>query len=551
MVVWVDDQPEHTTVELGADLPRVDRVHIARGMPVGIHRMGIRGDRSEVGALAGFRVGHRARPGALWATLVGGGLGLCWCVLAALRAARKVPWAQGWQWARERWLTLPPWAQWCAVLLPLLATVLLPSIALRLACLTFYGICALLRPDMALLVAVACIPLAPLHFDLGMGRFSVTEITLLAAWAARLWNVLLSPRARAGPRVRLSSVARLHLLDWAVLLLVVLGLGTSCVAEYRRVAFRELRVVVCESALLYLLIRTAAGDRSESLRLVDALWLSAVLVAMYALVRYPFAGGVIEAEGVRRARAFFGSPNNLALYMGRVLPLGLAVAIWGRVPWRRRLYGLGSVAVALALLATLSRGALFLGVPAALLVLAWLGGRRRRWLLVELAATVMVAVLAVGGVERVLSLLDPASGTALLRLSLWRSAWDMVRDHPWLGVGLDNFLYYYGDYIRPGAEIDRWLSHPHNLVLDFWLRLGLGGVVAVVVLLTGFARKALDAYRSLPEGDCRAVVLGLIAGMATFVAHGSVDSSYFVVELAFWFMFALAWVGRCEEVRPA
>jgi len=549
LVVWLEGQSKSTTIELDAQVRHTEKVRIGRRLPSGTHKVLLQGTAEQIAALYGLQVGHRPIPGALWAAIVVGSLALGWCLLMASRAARKVPWVPAWQWARQHWLALSPWAQCSAMVAPLLALILLPTPTLRPACLAFYGLCALLRPDLALLAAVACIPFAPLRVDLGIGSFSLTEITLLAAVAARLWNALLSGSSGLRLRGRLSSIVHLHLLDWAVLLLVLLAFGTSWAAEYRRVAFRELRVVVCESALLYLLLRTAPGDRPHILRLADALWLSAVSVAVYALARYPFAGGVIEAEGARRARAFFGSPNNLALYMERILPLGLAVGLWGRTSRRRWLYGLGAAPVALALVMTFSRGALFLGVPAALLVLALMGGRRTRWILGASAGAFMVAMTLLGGVGRLSSLLDPSQGTTFLRLSLWRAAWEMVQDHPWLGVGLDNFLYYYGDYVRPGAEIDRWLSHPHNLVLDFWLRLGIGGVVALVALLAGFLKRSLTAWRSSPEGDYRAMTLGFIAGVATFVAHGAVDSSYFVVELAYWFMFALAWVGRVEQKR--
>ena len=79
--------------------------------------------------------------------------------------------------------------------------------------------------------------------------------------------------------------------------------------------------------------------------------------------------------------------------------------------------------------------------------------------------------------ERFASLLNLQGGTSFLRLRLWEASWAMVKDHPWTGVGLDNFLYYYGDYILPGAEIERWLSHPHNIVLDLLVRTGLPGLL--------------------------------------------------------------------------
>jgi O-antigen ligase len=179
-----------------------------------------------------------------------------------------------------------------------------------------------------------------------------------------------------------------------------------------------------------------------------------------------------------------------------------------------------------------------------LLTLAWIRGGRTRWIVLAALIIGLFGLVLWVGPTRLRSLLDLSQGTTFLRFSLWQAAWEMGQDHPWLGVGLDNFLYYYGDYIRPGAEVDRWLSHPHNLVLDFWLRLGIGGVALILAMLTGFARRASQVYRSLPDGDFRAMTLGLIAGMAACVAHGLIDSSFFVVELAFWFMFALAWLAR-------
>ena len=479
----------------------------------------------------------------LWAGILMGAWAIIWCAWAVLRASRELPWRRAWGWVRARWLGIPAWLQGGGIIFFGLATMLSPWPVVRLACLALYGLSAVLRPDLALFVAIACIPFAPVHVRLGPGAFSLAEISLLVAVGARLWDRLFAPAPSRDSSLRRLFISRFGVLDWAVLLLVLLGLGISFLAEYQRVAFRELRVVLFESALLYLLIRTWRGEPKRLLQLADVLWLSGVCVALYGLARYPFAEGVIEAEGVRRARAFYGSPNNLALYLERLLPLGLAVVVWGDTRWRRWVYGLGALFVGLALLLTFSRGAWFLGVPAMLLVLAWMRGGRARWTVFGALLVGLLALALLAGPARLSSLLDPSRGTTFLRLSLWRAAWEMIKDHPWLGVGLDNFLYYYGDYIRPGAEVDRWLSHPHNLVLDFWLRLGVGGVALILAMLAGFARRALKAFRALPEGDLRAMTMGFVAGMAACVAHGMIDSSFFVVELAFWFMFALGWVG--------
>ena len=122
----------------------------------------------------------------------------------------------------------------------------------------------------------------------------------------------------------------------------------------------------------------------------------------------------------------------------------------------------------------------------------------------------------------------------------------MIRDHPLSGIGLDNFLYLYPDYMMPGAEIEPNLSHPHNVILDYWTRLGVLGVVALVWLLGTFLRAGLRLYRARTEDDVGAVALGLLGSMAAFVAHGMIDSSYFVVELALMFFLSYGLV-RCLQ----
>jgi len=122
----------------------------------------------------------------------------------------------------------------------------------------------------------------------------------------------------------------------------------------------------------------------------------------------------------------------------------------------------------------------------------------------------------------------------------------MIRDHPLFGVGLDNFLYQYPRYILPEAWQEPDLSHPHNLILDWWIRLGVLGVVALIWLEVAFFKVAFRLYRSLEDKGMRVLSLGLMASMVDFLAHGLVDNSYFLVDLAFIFCLTLGIVRRME-----
>jgi putative inorganic carbon (HCO3(-)) transporter len=125
----------------------------------------------------------------------------------------------------------------------------------------------------------------------------------------------------------------------------------------------------------------------------------------------------------------------------------------------------------------------------------------------------------------------------------------MFLDHPLFGVGPDNFLYHYrGRYIHPAAWEEPNLSQAHNVPLDYMTRMGMPGLVVGVWLQIAFWRLALPLSR-LTDPDRRALALGMMCAMVSFLAHGLVDASYFLIDLAYAF-FLLAgvvqWLARSQ-----
>ncbi|MBI3537239.1 MAG: hypothetical protein HY070_06755 [Chloroflexi bacterium] len=86
---------------------------------------------------------------------------------------------------------------------------------------------------------------------------------------------------------------------------------------------------IIEPALLYALIRASSLQRRDLYRLIHALILSAVAISLIGLYQLLFTDYVIIGEGVRRVLSVYGSPNNLALYLDRMLPLVVTLAIFG------------------------------------------------------------------------------------------------------------------------------------------------------------------------------------------------------------------------------
>lgn len=398
-----------------------------------------------------------------------------------------------------------------------------------------------LRLDLGLALVTFFAPFYLLPKPLWQRSFSMVEITLLITFAS--WVVRRMTDYRPQTPDRLSSfVFRLSSVDWAVLGLVVVGAASALGAEFQGVAWREWRVVFLEPALFYLMLRTTPLTRQSWWRIVDAFILSSVVVAIVGLVQYITGSNIITAEeGLVRLRSVYGSPNNVGLYLGRALPILVAIGLMGRERARRRAYGVALLIVLAALVLSLSRGALFLGVPAGLATVLLLWGGRR----ILLPLTGVVGIIAVGllGLLRLPGLTERfnlGSATTFFRLNLWQSTIAMIRDHPLLGVGPDNFLYQYrGHYIRPEAWQEPSLSHPHNIVLDFWSRLGLLGLAVGFWLQVGFWQTALQAWKGLSDADSRALAAGLMGSVAAMLAHGLVDNALFLVDLAYVFMLSL------------
>jgi O-antigen ligase len=282
--------------------------------------------------------------------------------------------------------------------------------------------------------------------------------------------------------------------------------------------------------------------------MVDALLAGGAIVALAGIVQYARHRGV-AAEGVLRMVAVYRSPDNFALYLGRLAPIAAAIALLAPLTKRTRaLYGgLGALCL-LGVLLSFTRGA-WLGDAAALLVVAAFAGRN--WLATAVGAGAVAGVgLASVQAKRIQSIFTFTPGsTGFSRLELWRATASMIRDHPLLGVGLDNFLYQYPRYILPEARNEPDLSHPHNWLLDFWSRIGIFGLAAFVWLQVLFFRMALKVAR-LSGGWARALAVGLLASMVDALVHGLVDNAYFLVDLSLLFWLALGLVQLLEFGSP-
>lgn len=419
---------------------------------------------------------------------------------------------------------------------PLVAAALLMAIAAALFC---------IAPSVGLAAALAATPFIFRPIDLDGRTFTHLELALIAlavGFGARLLLDCLRSRSIAELLSLLSPYAPIAGAV-ALALLGLISVVTMNDIEYRDASLRALRTVILEPLVIIPVARWSLR-RGEAIVVLAGLALMVVVTSCWGAVQLVTGTG-IAADGVRRATGPYLHPNNLSFFLERATLLVAVPAML--VPrWRRAGIGLAIVG-ATGVLMTLSRGAL-IGLPVAIAVALWLTGRLRA------IAGVVVGAVAVGGALALFAgnrFFDSGSqGSEPSRFVLWRASAKMIRDFPISGIGLDQFYVMYGlRYIEPVGWPERYTSHPHNIVLDAWLSLGIGGVALLTVAAIWAAISIIRLRQRDRDGISFALAAGGAAALVTGAIHGLVDNAFFLPDLAVltWFSVVLLAEGLRDD----
>lgn len=434
-----------------------------------------------------------------------------------------------------------------------------PAALITVIALLAFGVLAFNRPVLGLMAVAFWSMFFATTLDTYFRLIAAVEVmlavSLVAVFSRYAYDLVRQDRRQAPRRFLYRLVAvRLSGIDMAMLAFVVLATLSLSWADLRGVALREWRVMIMGPAVYYLLLRMANLSLKDRVWLVDTVLLGASLIAVVGLRNYLTGEVIITGDGSRRLIAIYGSPNSVALHLGRCLPFAITYALLP-VSTGRRVFGIiTALIMGLAILLTQSVAGILLGVPAAIaiILIGWQGQRAWRWLVGLGAIGGLALVPLMQFIPRLRNLADLQSNSTVFRVHVWRSTIEMLKDHPLTGVGLDQFLYAYRSrYILPEGSADPNLSHPHNFILDYWVRLGILGVGVGLWLQAAFWRTAFRAYRQVRHTDplAWAIVLGSMGFMADFVAHGLIDAAYFFINLSFLFVLPLVLVQEPRVVQ--
>jgi len=432
--------------------------------------------------------------------------------------------------------------------------------------------------------AVALLPLAlPYYLQqktvIDHYSFSIAEIALATSVVIALSQFL---QQQGNWPYRLSWRELLNRLGPFALPIAVFLLAAAVsvlIAYAHQVALRAFREEVFDPILYLMLALFCLRTRGDIARLLLAMLGSGLLVAFLGIAQYFLFRSqlVLEPDGIRRVHAMYGSANSIGLFFDYIMPIGLALifvktrmatGIWGS-RWIR----ISAVAICAPLLLVLflsqSRGA-WAAIGIAGLVILALSIRSRKMLFMSgLVFVVMLGFVVlifhkpileffVGGHQNVNGI-----STLTKRLYLWQSALNMIHDHLWFGVGMENWLCYYSynsvcfnpallqhhywilhDPVTgalTGLQDEPALSHPHNIFLHVWVRMVVFCLLACITVVTLFfwlfVRILLSVRIAKTEHDPYLwwMTIGVGTAMLAALIQGQVDSSFLGQDLSFCF----------------
>jgi putative inorganic carbon (HCO3(-)) transporter len=359
---------------------------------------------------------------------------------------------------------------------------------------------------------------------------SVVSITgaqaaILVAQAAWLVKLVRAPNKRALHFPLLLPMATFYLAS-------VLA---SATAADPWLSFKDLRNIF-EPAFFFLLVNHVSGDeRAATFSYI--LIAAATLMAVYGLMQSMAEGAAFRVHGTMSIYMTFAGILMLSalVVMAQLLFFPRGRWFWGLV---------GSLALLIAaLVMTHTRGA-WIGFAAGAALI--LGCRQKRLLLALPVVAVAVFLAAPEAVRvRIRSIIDPQDVTARERLYMWGSGVQIVRDHPWTGVGINGVKSVYQAYKHPNA-VRNQRAHLHSNLFQIAAERGLIGVACWLWIWIAFYGQAWTIFRVRGPDTSRAsaLVVGSLASITGFHVAGLFEFTFGDSEVIMlvYFLMALPYV---------
>ena len=374
--------------------------------------------------------------------------------------------------------------------------------------------------------------------EINVGLMDVIGLALLFLFFSEL--------ARRKTRIRFHPSVTVPAVAW-----LVLSSLSLLVARDERLAVFQL-INMLKMILLYWIVANSVRDKSDLTFVITGLLFSLLFQAAVGVYQgatgRPAGFAVLGEEAmvprqdirgvaIHRVQGTFFHPNSYAMYLITALPFGL-IFLFAKVKSSLKAIAVAGLGLGIiALIYSLSRSGWISFLAIACLVLG-LAARRKRMSPRTMALTgglacIILAALYFFGSGMILGRIKADDhGSALSRILQARTAMDIIRDHPVLGVGLNNYTL--TSLLVLGRE-----PVVHNAYLLIAAETGLLGLLGFLGLLASLLFQNWRTARRASDDLSWAAGAGIFCAFAAIAAHSMTDYALLgstILITHFWFL---------------
>ncbi len=428
---------------------------------------------------------------------------------------------------------------------------------LLLVILVVLGYLSYKKPVYAVSLTIIMLPTYLFRADLFGIPITFLELCILTTFLGYLIKLITEKQLKKTYNLQPTT----YNLKWPVTLIIVAATISVLISPDLQGAGGLWKAYFIEPILFFLVVIKVWPEAKNQKIILWSLGISTLIISLLAIFQKFTGFGIAQAGWIapesRRVTSIFTSPNAVGLYLGPIVAIYLGWIMSEIRNCKNIKFCVSTILklliilpALLAIFFTVSQGTA-IGLATAVVFLAFFAcppkpeGRRwgwnKKWTSGVIAILLVIILIVPIAREKMLPIitLQDTSGQNRIELAI------LAVDH--LTKNIQNFILGAGilgfdqiqDQMRDPLKIED-LLYPHNIILNFWLELGMLGLIAFIWLIIKFFKKGFKTY-SLQPTPYNLLTLGIMAGMVTIIVHGLVDVPYFKNDLAvlFWILIAL------------
>jgi O-antigen ligase len=300
-----------------------------------------------------------------------------------------------------------------------------------------------------------------------------------------------------------------------------------------------------EWPMFIMLLMVSVIDDVKVLKKILHLWLfSASISAVYGIWQM-FSGYQLHRPGLLapmgnyfRAVGFNGFYLTFAGFIMSVFLVSICISSQSGMLKSRWKYIFVALVSFIAVIGTFARS-IWLSFAVVIPIFGFVKGKRLgSFVAATFLVIVVLCLIFVPAIrDRAYSSAVPSENQT--RLNLWRTSINMLKDSPVLGIGEDNFDYYFDRYKVEGYY--DVTGHPHNDYLTILVSSGFPGLFAFLSIWFVIIQAGLKTQRSASNPFLKELAFGSVLAIIAFMVGGLFQNYYgtFMNCWGWWFMAGL------------